>query len=228
MKSRILAITVVLLTALLNAPAAEAALPGSFRWSSSGVLISPKSDATHNIAGIKDPTVVYSGGKYHVFASTANAAGYNLVYLNFSDWSQAASAPQYYLDKTAIGSGVCRKLIRFALLHSNAPVTLVQNAGPLRVLGIDFHPEASRLDRIKGVGSIEKSVYLGGAGSNRRPCFQDRGFGERSVADKLRVESAIACVIDLLDEKPELIRTDLLAGLAEIDPQIRSVQAAYA
>jgi endo-1,4-beta-xylanase len=107
-KSRIrslLAITAVLLTALLNAPAAEAALPGSFRWSSSGVLISPKSDATHNIAGIKDPTVVYSGGKYHVFASTANAAGYNLVYLNFSDWSQAASAPQYYLDKTAIGSG---------------------------------------------------------------------------------------------------------------------------
>jgi len=102
----LLALAVVLLTVLPTAPAADAAaLPGSFRWSSSGVLISPKSDATHNIAGIKDPTVVYSGGKYHVFASTANAAGYNLVYLNFSDWSQAASAPQYYLDKTAIGSG---------------------------------------------------------------------------------------------------------------------------
>jgi hypothetical protein len=107
-KSRIrylMAIAAVLLTALLNAPAADAALPGSFRWSSSGVLISPKSDATHNIAGIKDPTVVYSGGKYHVFASTANAAGYNLVYLNFSDWSQAGSATQYYLDKSAIGTG---------------------------------------------------------------------------------------------------------------------------
>jgi endo-1,4-beta-xylanase len=108
-KSRIRSLAVlaaVLLTALLGVPAANAAaLPGSFRWSSSGVLISPKSDATHNIAGIKDPTVVYSGGKYHVFASTANAAGYNLVYLNFPDWSQAASAPQYYLDRTAIGAG---------------------------------------------------------------------------------------------------------------------------
>lgn len=98
----------VLLAALLNVPVASAAvtaLPGSFKWSSSGVLISPKSDATHNIAGIKDPTVVYSGGKYHVFASTANAAGYNLVYLSFADWSQAGSATQYYLDKSAIGTG---------------------------------------------------------------------------------------------------------------------------
>ncbi|MFF4253789.1 non-reducing end alpha-L-arabinofuranosidase family hydrolase [Streptomyces sp. NPDC001663] len=82
-----------------------AALPSTFKWSSSGALISPKSDATHNIAGIKDPTVVYYNGKYHVFASTANASGYNLVYLNFSDWSQAGSATHHYLDRTAIGSG---------------------------------------------------------------------------------------------------------------------------
>ncbi|MEQ0565297.1 non-reducing end alpha-L-arabinofuranosidase family hydrolase [Amycolatopsis sp. NEAU-NG30] len=101
----LVATAAVVLATLLNTPAADAALPGSFRWSSSGVLISPKSDATHNIAGIKDPTVVYSGGKYHVFASTANASGYNLVYLSFSDWSQAASAPQYYLDRSAIGTG---------------------------------------------------------------------------------------------------------------------------
>jgi len=82
-----------------------AALPSTFKWSSSGALISPKPDATHNIAGIKDPTVVYYNGKYHVFASTANASGYNLVYLNFSDWSQAGSATHHYLDRTAIGSG---------------------------------------------------------------------------------------------------------------------------
>lgn len=40
-----------------------------------------------------------------MFASAANASGYNLVYLSFSDWSQAGSATHHYLDRTAIGSG---------------------------------------------------------------------------------------------------------------------------
>ncbi|MEU6668002.1 non-reducing end alpha-L-arabinofuranosidase family hydrolase [Streptomyces sp. NPDC046727] len=82
-----------------------AALPSRFSWSSSGPLIAPKPDATHNIAGIKDPTVVYYNGKYHVFASVASSSGYNLVYLNFSDWSQAGSATHHYLDRSAIGTG---------------------------------------------------------------------------------------------------------------------------
>jgi len=85
--------------------ASAAALPSSFRWNSSGSLIAPKPDATHRIAGIKDPSVVYYNGKYHVFASTAQASGYNLVYLNFSDWSQAGSATHHYLDRSAIGTG---------------------------------------------------------------------------------------------------------------------------
>jgi hypothetical protein len=81
------------------------ALPTSFRWSSSGALIAPKSDATHSIAGIKDPTVVFSGGKWHVFASVANASGYSLVYMSFTDWSQAGSAQHFYLDRSGIGAG---------------------------------------------------------------------------------------------------------------------------
>lgn len=80
-------------------------LPTSFRWRSSGALISPKPDATHSVAGIKDPSVVYYNGKYHVFASVASSSGYNLVYLNFSDWSQAASATHHYLDRSGIGVG---------------------------------------------------------------------------------------------------------------------------
>ncbi|MFJ9582371.1 non-reducing end alpha-L-arabinofuranosidase family hydrolase [Streptomyces acidicola] len=84
---------------------AAAALPGSYNWSSSGVLMSPKSDSTHNIAGLKDPSVVYHNGKWHVFASVASSSGYSLVYLNFTDWSQAASATHHYLDRSAIGTG---------------------------------------------------------------------------------------------------------------------------
>lgn len=83
-----------------------AALPSSFQWRSSGPLISAKSDATHSIAAIKDPSVVYHNGRWHVFASTASTSGsYNMVYLNFTDWSQAANAQQHYLDRTAIGAG---------------------------------------------------------------------------------------------------------------------------
>ncbi|MFF0015459.1 non-reducing end alpha-L-arabinofuranosidase family hydrolase [Streptomyces sp. NPDC005374] len=96
------------LTAMGGTPAVAsdaAALPGSYRWSSSGVLMSPKSDSTHTIAGLKDPSVVYYNGKYHVFASVASSAGYNLVYLSFTDWSQAASATHHYLDRSAIGAG---------------------------------------------------------------------------------------------------------------------------
>ncbi|GAA0255008.1 hypothetical protein GCM10010492_64740 [Saccharothrix mutabilis subsp. mutabilis] len=79
-------------------------LPSSFRWSSSGILISPKPDATHPNVAVKDPSVVYHNGKYHVFASTYTN-GYNLMYTSFTDWSQASSAPHHYLDRTAIGTG---------------------------------------------------------------------------------------------------------------------------
>ncbi|WP_112264565.1 non-reducing end alpha-L-arabinofuranosidase family hydrolase [Lentzea terrae] len=80
-------------------------LPSSFRWSSSGALIGPKPDGAHpNVYSVKDPSVVYHNGKYHVFASVYTT-GYNLVYMSFSDWSQASSAQHHYLDRTAVGSG---------------------------------------------------------------------------------------------------------------------------
>jgi endo-1,4-beta-xylanase len=77
-------------------------VPTSFSWTSSDVLITPKSDATHNLASIKDPTVVFYNGSWHVYATVFNTSTtfYNMVYLNFTDWAQADSAPQYYLDQT--------------------------------------------------------------------------------------------------------------------------------
>jgi hypothetical protein len=67
-------------------------------------LVSPKNDG-RGIAGIKDPSIVYYNGRYHVFASTAQDAGYNLVYFSFTDFSQASSATFNYLDRTPIGTG---------------------------------------------------------------------------------------------------------------------------
>ncbi|RHZ64424.1 putative alpha-L-arabinofuranosidase [Aspergillus thermomutatus] len=93
-----------ILLLLISTLAAAASLPTSFKWSSSGVLVSPKSDS-HNIAGIKDPSIVEVDGTYHVFASTAKGSGYNLVYFSFTDFNQANSATFHYLDQTPIGSG---------------------------------------------------------------------------------------------------------------------------
>ncbi|KAH9132095.1 hypothetical protein LEN26_007518 [Aphanomyces euteiches] len=67
-------------------------------------LVSAKNDG-RNIKGIKDPTIVQVGDTYHVFASTAQASGYNLVYFSFTDFAQANQATFYYLDKTPVGAG---------------------------------------------------------------------------------------------------------------------------
>jgi Glycosyl hydrolase family 62/Cellulose binding domain len=87
-------------------PTPTGSLPSSFKWNSSAALIAPKSDATHNLVSIKDPSVVFYNGQWNVIASDVDSSGnYSMVYLHFSDWSQAGSATQFYLDQTPIGSG---------------------------------------------------------------------------------------------------------------------------
>lgn len=78
-------------------------LPSSFQWSSSGVLVSPKNDG-RGVKNIKDPSIVYYNGKYHVFASVYTT-GYNLVYFSFSDFNEANAATFTYLAQTKIGAG---------------------------------------------------------------------------------------------------------------------------
>lgn len=79
-------------------------LPSNFAWSSSDPLVGPKDDG-RGIAAIKDPSILYYNGQYHVFASTAVSSGYNLVYFSFTDFSEADSATFYYLDQSGIGTG---------------------------------------------------------------------------------------------------------------------------
>lgn len=90
-----------------SGPPAEpaAALPRRFQWRSSGALIVPKPDPGHAITGVRDPSVVYSGGRWHVFATVTGPSGLNLAYLSFTDWASAGSASWVYLDRTPIGAG---------------------------------------------------------------------------------------------------------------------------
>jgi len=80
-----------------DAPGLPFATP--LKWKSSGVLISPVSDETHNLVSVKDSTVVRYNNKWHIYATTANTQGnWSMVYLSFSDWAEAANAKPYYID----------------------------------------------------------------------------------------------------------------------------------
>jgi endo-1,4-beta-xylanase len=77
------------------------ALPSTFKWTTGAPVILPKSDATHDLVAVKDPTVVRYNDRFHLFASSVTKAGaYNMVYVNFADWSEAGAAPLYYMDQT--------------------------------------------------------------------------------------------------------------------------------
>jgi hypothetical protein len=90
-----------------GAPAGACALPTAFRWTSSGILIPPISDSAHDLISVKDPTVVFFHGRWHVYATTAShsGGGWNMFYLGFTDWSEAAAAKPYYMEATPGFSG---------------------------------------------------------------------------------------------------------------------------
>jgi hypothetical protein len=86
-------------TVSAGAPTLPFATP--LRWKSTGVLIKPVSDDTHTIVSVKDPTVVRYNGLWHVYATvySTSAKTWNMVYLNFEDWSEAPNAKLYFLDQ---------------------------------------------------------------------------------------------------------------------------------
>jgi endo-1,4-beta-xylanase len=70
-------------------------------WSGNAPVIEPRSDATHNLVAVKDPSVVFFNDKWHVYASSVSTAGaYNMVYTSFADWADAPTAPLYYMNQT--------------------------------------------------------------------------------------------------------------------------------
>lgn len=80
---------------------ASCGLAATLKWNTTAPVISPVSDATHKLTAVKDPTVVRYNDRWHVYASSVSTAGaYGLVYASFSDWSEAPTAPLYYMDQT--------------------------------------------------------------------------------------------------------------------------------
>ncbi len=92
---------------VLAGPASAQSVPTSYSWTSTGPIISPKSDSTHNIIAVKDPSAVLFNGRWVIYASDVNSAGnYNMEYLNVAeDFSDAATAKPYFMDNTPGFSG---------------------------------------------------------------------------------------------------------------------------
>jgi len=83
------------------APPSASDLPANLSWTSSSPLIVPVADAAHDLVAVKDPTVVRYNDRWHVYASSVARGGiYGMVYLSFTDWSDAPKASFYYMDKT--------------------------------------------------------------------------------------------------------------------------------
>jgi xylan 1,4-beta-xylosidase len=79
---------------------APSPIAAPLNWKSSGPLIDPVSDDDHQLFSVKDPSVVYFDGMWHVYATTASAkGGWSMVYLTFKDWKDAAKAKPYYIDR---------------------------------------------------------------------------------------------------------------------------------
>ena len=88
-------------TASLTGGSTSCELGRTLSWSASDVLMSPTSDAAHDLGAIKDPSVVFFEGRWHVFASSVSTQGaYSTLYASFADFADAPAAPLYYMDQT--------------------------------------------------------------------------------------------------------------------------------
>lgn len=67
----------------------------------------PVSDsASHDLVAIKEPSLVSSGGRYHLYATVVDkSGGLNMTYSSFMDFSSASRATVYYMDYTSGFSG---------------------------------------------------------------------------------------------------------------------------
>ena len=104
--------------------------PGPFSWSSTAPLISAVADATHPIIAVKDPSVVFFNNSWHVYATTTDGSGWNMQYVNFPTWQQAASATPYYMDQTPGFSGYHAAPEVFFLQPQNKWYLIFQSGPP--------------------------------------------------------------------------------------------------
>ena len=94
-------LTVAVLIGLAVGAGAKSGSPwvdGNFHWRASGALLGPDTSGVDPQVSIKDPTVVYAEGKWHLFVTVRmQSSPVRIEYLSFTDWAQAETAPRTIL-----------------------------------------------------------------------------------------------------------------------------------
>lgn len=145
----------------------DCGIPAGFHWKSSGPLIGPQSDSDRDLVSIKDPTVVFFNGRWHIYATTANTAeNWSLVYLNFTDWDEAAYASQHYLDTTPApalsGYKAAPQLFYF---HPQDKWYLIYQAGPPQYSTADDPAEWQTWTQPRNFFEIEPDIVAQNKGA---------------------------------------------------------------
>jgi hypothetical protein len=69
-----------------------------YQWSLSRPLVSPADRPADPCHAVKDPSVVFHGGKWHLFATIrSKVRTHQIEYLPFADWQRADAAPRHVL-----------------------------------------------------------------------------------------------------------------------------------
>lgn len=74
-------------------------LAGRFRWQVSEALVAPAQQPGDYYYSIKDPSVVYYGGRWHLFCTIrGQKRSHQIEYLSFSDWQDSGAAQRKMLQ----------------------------------------------------------------------------------------------------------------------------------
>ena len=95
----LLTIGMLLFAGMLVATEPEWLTTGHFTWTSSAPLVAPENRPEDTCFSVKDPTVVFHDGKYHIFATIrSEKRSHQIEYISFADWSEADKAERHLLE----------------------------------------------------------------------------------------------------------------------------------
>ncbi|HET6574316.1 MAG TPA: non-reducing end alpha-L-arabinofuranosidase family hydrolase [Fimbriiglobus sp.] len=88
----------VIAAALVGAGATAPLLASPYRWSLSPPLVAPAERPGDPCVSVKDPTVVFHDGKWHLFCTIrSKKRTHQIEYLSFADWPKANEAKRHVL-----------------------------------------------------------------------------------------------------------------------------------